>query len=159
MLSCICLLKHLSIYLLIYCIWNQKKKIKLSELNELKCSKTPSQMSSCAHKHVFLYLHAQTNINTLFYRSYTKLKKIKKIPFKFFIIKSLKIHSAKNICRIAFCLAPNERELSNLITLSISLEVGWVSQFLHEKMKTMFFSNMSKSWRLTSTFFPMRFNQ
>ena len=36
--------------------------------------------------------------------------------------KSLKIHSAKNICHRAFCLAPNERELSNLLTLSISLE-------------------------------------
>ena len=49
-------------------------------------------------------------------------KKSKKISFKFFINKSLKNHSAKNICRRAFCLAPNERELSNLLTLSISLE-------------------------------------
>ena len=69
-----------------------------------------------------MFLHAQTNINTLFYPSYTKLKKIKKISF--FIIKSLKIHSTKNICRRAFCLASNERELSNLLILSISLEAS-----------------------------------
>ena len=49
-------------------------------------------------------------------------KKFKKIQFEFFVNKSLKIHSAKNICRRAFCLAPNERELSNLPTLSISSE-------------------------------------
>ena len=39
--------------------------MELNELNELNCSKTPSQMSSYAHKRVFLYLHAQTSINTL----------------------------------------------------------------------------------------------
>ena len=50
--------------------------------------------------------------------------KSKKIQFEFFINKSLKNHSAKNICRRAFCLAPNERELSNLLTLSISLEAS-----------------------------------
>ena len=47
-------------------------------------------------------------------------KKSKKIQFKFFVNKCLKNHSAKNICPRAFCLAPNERELSNLLTLSIS---------------------------------------
>ena len=31
--------------------------------------------------------------------------------------------------------------------------VGGVAQFLHKKMKTMFLSNMSKSRRLTLTFF------
>ena len=44
-----------------------KKETELNELNELESSKTPSQMSSYAHKHVFLYLHAQTNINTLLF--------------------------------------------------------------------------------------------
>ena len=47
-------------------------------------------------------------------------KKSKKIQFEFFVNKSLKIHNAKNICPRDFCLAPNERELSNLLTLSIS---------------------------------------
>ena len=43
------------------------KKIEQNELNELKCSKTPSQMSSYAQEYVFLYLHAQTNLNTFLY--------------------------------------------------------------------------------------------
>ena len=46
---------------------NSIKKTELKELNELKYSKTPSQMSSYAHKHVFLYLHAKTSMNTLPY--------------------------------------------------------------------------------------------
>ena len=50
----------------------RKKKTELNELNELEYSKTPSQMTSYAHKHVFLYLHAQTNIDTLLYWSYIK---------------------------------------------------------------------------------------
>ena len=50
------------------------------------------------------------------------LKKIEKIQFRFFAKKSLKNHNLKNICPRDFCLAPNERELSNLLTLSISLE-------------------------------------
>ena len=32
---------------------------------------------------------------------------------------------------------------------------GWVPQLSNKKMKTLFLSNMSKSWRLTSTFFPI----
>ena len=72
MLSCICLLEHLSIYLLICHIWNQRKKTELSELNELECSKSPSHMSSYAYKLGFLYLHAQPNLDTLVYWSYTK---------------------------------------------------------------------------------------
>ena len=32
---------------------------------------------------------------------------------------------------------------------------GWDSQLPHKKMKTLFLSNMSKSRRLTSTFFPI----
>ena len=72
----ICLLKQVWKYLFIYHIWNQKEQTELSELNELKCSKMPSKMSSCAHKHIFLYLHAQVNMNTFLYWSNTKSKKI-----------------------------------------------------------------------------------
>ena len=50
----------------------KKKKTELSKLNELKCSKSPLHMSSYAHKHVFLYLPAQPNLDTLLYWSYTK---------------------------------------------------------------------------------------
>ena len=50
------------------------------------------------------------------------LKKLKKIQFRFFAKKSLKNHNLKNICPRDFCLAPNERELSNLLTLSIWFE-------------------------------------
>ena len=49
-------------------------------------------------------------------------KKSEKIQFEFFVKKSLKNHNSKNICPRDFCLAPNERELSNLLTLSITLE-------------------------------------
>ena len=38
---------------------------------------------------------------------------------KFKIKKILKNHISINICRRAFCLVPNERELLNLLTLSI----------------------------------------
>ena len=69
-----CLNKQENIYSFI--VFEIRKNRQMSELNELKCSKTPSQMSSCAHKHVFfLYLHAQVNINTLLYCSYKKWKK------------------------------------------------------------------------------------
>ena len=44
----------------------KERKTELNELSELECSKSPSQMSSFAHKDVFLYLHAQTNINAIF---------------------------------------------------------------------------------------------
>ena len=44
----------------------------LYKINELDYLKTLSKMSSYAHKHIFLYLHAQTNIDTLFYWSYLK---------------------------------------------------------------------------------------
>ena len=47
--------------------WKSEKKIKLNELHELEYSKAPSTMSSYTQEHVFLYLHAQTNINTLLY--------------------------------------------------------------------------------------------
>ena len=50
------------------------------------------------------------------------MKNRKKIQFEFFVNKSLKIHNAKNICYRAFCLAPNESKISNLLTLTISLE-------------------------------------
>ena len=41
-----------------------EKKTKLNKLSELEYWKTPSQMSSYAHWHAFLYLHAQTSIKT-----------------------------------------------------------------------------------------------
>merc|ERR1712074_464085 len=50
------------------------------------------------------------------------MKNRKKIQFEFFLNKYSKIHNAKNICCRAFCLAPNERELSNLLTLLILSE-------------------------------------
>ena len=49
-----------------------EKQTELNKLNELKCSKTPSQKSSYAAKHVFLYLHAQTFIKTFIYLSHSK---------------------------------------------------------------------------------------
>ena len=57
-------------------------------------------------------------------------------------------------------MAPNERESSNLLPLSISFERPIEDEdeeprLPHKKMKTLFLSNMSKSRRLTSTFFPM----
>ena len=55
-----------------YRVARPRLKTELNELSELKCLKTPSQMSSYANKHVFLYLHAHTNINTLLYWSFTK---------------------------------------------------------------------------------------
>ena len=109
-LFCICFLNmYQNIYYLSHLRLNKE-----TELNELESSKTPSQMSSYAHKHVFLYLHAQTNINTLFFEPTQNHKKSKKIQFTIFINKSSKNHNAKNICRRAFCLAPNGRELLNL---------------------------------------------
>ena len=47
-----------------------------------------------------------------------------KNQFEFFKNKSLNNHSAKNIFYREFYLAPNERELSNLLTLSISLDAA-----------------------------------
>ena len=51
------------------------KKNELNELNELESSKTPSQMSSHAHKQVFLYLYAQTCIKTFIHLSHFKSEK------------------------------------------------------------------------------------
>ena len=45
----------------------EKKNNELNELNELECSKTPSKMSRYAHEHVFFYLYAQKNVNSLLY--------------------------------------------------------------------------------------------
>ena len=53
--------------------------------------------------------------------------------FEFFKNKSLKNHNSENIC-IGFCLAPNERELSNLHTLSISFE-GPIGQSRYSTFK------------------------
>ena len=49
-------------------------------------------------------------------------KKLKRFHSNFFVNKYLKNHSSKNIWRRAFCLAPNEREILNLLTLIISME-------------------------------------
>ena len=43
------------------------KKKNQNELDELKYSKTLIQMTSYAHRHAFLYLHAQTCIKTFIY--------------------------------------------------------------------------------------------
>ena len=51
------------------------KKSELNELSELEYSKTPSQMSSYAHWHAFLYLHAQTRIKTSIHSSDLKSEK------------------------------------------------------------------------------------
>ena len=84
-------------------------------------------------------------------------KKLKKIQFEFFVKKSLKNHNSKNICTRTFCLAPNKRALSNLLTLLIlsSAAISQKPELSHEKMKTMVFLNMSKSRGLTSTFIPI----
>ena len=66
-LICFFVSAFLHMYHNIYSFITLKKKTELNELNELESSKTPSQMSSYAHKHVLLYLHAQTNINALFF--------------------------------------------------------------------------------------------
>ena len=64
-LICFFVSAFLDIYQNIYSFITLKKKE--IELNELESSNTPSEMTSYAHKHVFLYLHTQTNINTLLY--------------------------------------------------------------------------------------------
>ena len=90
-----------------------EKKIKQNKPNELECSKTPTQMSSFTFKHVFLYSNKQTHCFILIN------KKI--ILFEFFVNKSLKNHSAKDICHRTLCRAQNKSELLNLSTLSTSL--------------------------------------
>ena len=52
-----------------------EKKTKLNELSKLEYWKTPSQMSSYAHWHAFLYLHAQTSIKTSIHFSDLKSEK------------------------------------------------------------------------------------
>ena len=80
-------------------------RLKLSELNELKCSKSPSHMSSYAHKHVLLYLHAQTNINTRVVPNWVKfhiliyLSPLHKCPIKEGFLTSWGVKSNKKPCR------------------------------------------------------------
>ena len=72
MLSCICMLTsniHLFILLKI------RKKTESNELSELKYLKTPSQKSTYAHWHVFLYLLALTCIKILIHLSHLKSEK------------------------------------------------------------------------------------
>ena len=52
-----------------------EKKTALNELKELEYWKTPSQLSSYAHWHASLYLHAQTHIKIFIYLSHSKLEK------------------------------------------------------------------------------------
>ena len=79
-LICFLVFAYLNIYQNIYSFFRIKirKKIELNELNELEYSKAPSTMSSYTQEHVFMYLHAQTNINILLYWSYKKLQKFEK---------------------------------------------------------------------------------
>ena len=49
--------------------------IEPNKLIELEYRKTPSQMSSYAHLHAFLYLHAQTSIKTSIHFSDLKSEK------------------------------------------------------------------------------------
>ena len=53
----------------------RKKEKRLNEQSELEYWKTPSQMSSYAHWHAFLYLHAQTSIKTSIHFSDLKSEK------------------------------------------------------------------------------------
>ena len=82
-------------------------------------------------------------------------KKSKKIQFECFVNKSLKIHNAKNICRRAW------RQMKENYQIYLPYQfhsrphlLGGDAQLPHKKMKTMFLLNMSKSRRLTLTFFP-----
>ena len=52
---------------------SEKSRIEPNELDELKCSKSLNQITSYAHWHAFLYLHAQ--IKTFVYLSYLKSEK------------------------------------------------------------------------------------
>ena len=84
----------------------------------LKSTLTDEQLSSnrCFCIFACIHIHQYTSLLIL-----VKIrKKLKKIPSKSFVKKDWKNHNAKNICRREFCLAPNERELSNLLSLSIS---------------------------------------
>ena len=88
------------------------------------------------------------------------IKNGEKNRYEIFVNKFLKNHNAKNICQ-SILLGAKWKELSNLLTLSISLEATftqWDSHFPNNKMKTMFLSNMSKSRRQTSTFFPDKYS-
>ena len=72
-------------------------RMTYNEQNELEYSKTSSQMSKYAQKHVCLYLHAQTNVNLLILlkinsnkknsiRIFHKKKSLKIITRKIFVI-------------------------------------------------------------------------
>ena len=86
------------------------------------------------------------------------LKKSKKIQFEFYIKKEW-----KSITRRIFVVensAWRQMKMNYQIYLPHQFRLrdqsaGWDSQLSNKKIKTMFLSNMSKSWRLTSTFFPI----
>ena len=148
MLSCICLLKYLSIYLLICHIWNQRKKTELSELNELECSKSPSHMSSYAYKLGFLYLHAQPNLDTLVYWSYTKSLKMKKKFNKNFSLKNLKefiTHEIFVIEHSAWCQMKENYQIYLLYQFHWNPQsVDWQPQLMQKKKKHVSFKYVKK---------------
>ena len=127
MLSCICRLRQVSKHLFIFPIQNQKKNwakwakwarlLKSSLNNEQLHSGTCFLVFACSNNHQYTSLLILHKI----------VKNKKKILFEFFVKKDWKIHNSENICRRAFCLAPNERKLSHLLTLSISFERPFVS--------------------------------
>ena len=117
----------------------------------LKYSKTPSQMSSDAHKHVYYCMHAFACSNkhqsTFLLILHTKSSKIGKniekfITRKIFVIEHSAWRQMKENYQIYLPYQFHRRPQS----------AGWVPRFPHKKMKTMFLSNMSKSRRLTLTF-------
>ena len=93
--------------------WAKWARILKSTLtNEQLHSGTCFLVFACSNKHQYTSLLILLEI----------IENQKKIQFGIFVKKSLKNHNSKNICPRDFCLAPNERELSNLLTLSISFE-------------------------------------
>ena len=109
----------LNMYQNIYSLFASKiRKInELNELNELKCSKTLSQMSSYAHKHVFFYLHAQTNLNTLLHWSYL-ISKIEKNSIRIFRNKTFKKFLTRKIFTEIVYINNNEIYQVPLSTIS-----------------------------------------
>ena len=110
----------------------------------------------------FIYLHAQTIINTLVYLSYTKRKPKKKKNFKFFFKKKKKKIKSKIICCSEFFLAWNERELSNVIS-RINFIVGHnqaeqIWNFFERKCKPCFSGLCKKLKDSLFVFLPINLN-
>ena len=74
-------------------------------------------MSNYAHKRFFLYLHAQTNINTFFF-SY----KLKKIPFEFFMKISLnKANTFKSRARLKYVITLLRNHITKMTFIELNL--------------------------------------